>query len=194
MVGPTRRRAPALASSFLNQSVLKGRIEAVLEGGRPRQVSPGAALLLATAAIVLLPSYMPSVPSAIAVPPAASPSQDQTDERPRAQGLGRIEGTVTVKGTNEPVSGATVRVMLGRQTNGLSDYNDAVTATTDASGHYAIEMPFGHVRIGRFDAPPGCWSVGGQRQDGVLSAEAPVATRNFTVHRGTYFAESWVLP
>jgi hypothetical protein len=26
--------------------------------------------------------------------------------------------------------------------------------------------------------------VGGQGQDGVLSAEAPVATRNFTVHRG----------
>ena len=34
LVGPTRRRAPALASSFLNHGVLKGRIEAVLEGGR----------------------------------------------------------------------------------------------------------------------------------------------------------------
>ena len=44
LAGPTRRRAPALASSFLNRGGLKGRIEAVLEGGRPRQVSPGAAL------------------------------------------------------------------------------------------------------------------------------------------------------
>jgi hypothetical protein len=83
----------------------------------------------------------------------------------------KVQGTVTVKGTNEPVSGATVRVMLGRQTKGLSLYNDAATATTDASGHYAIEAPLGHVRIGRFDAPPGYWSVGKQGQEGILSAE-----------------------
>ena len=55
-----------------------------------------------------------------------------------------------------------------------------VTATTDASGHCAIEVPFGHARIGRFDAPPGYWSVGGQGQDWVLSAEAPVATKDLT--------------
>ncbi len=185
LAGPTRRRPPALASPVLNHGVLKGRIEAVLEGGRPRQVSPGAAVILAAAAIVLLPSFVPSVPAADADPPAASPSQGKTDdERPRAPGRGKVEGTVTVEGTNEPVSGATVRVMLGRQTKGLSFYNDAVTATTDEAGHYAIEVPLGHVRIGRFDAPPGYWSVGGQGQDGALSAEAPVATRDFTVHRG----------
>jgi beta-lactamase regulating signal transducer with metallopeptidase domain/peroxiredoxin len=185
LTGPTLRRPPALASSFLNHGVLKGRIEAVLEGGRPRHVSPGAAVSLAAAAIVLLPSFVPSVPAADVHPPAASPSQGKTDdERPRVPGRGKVEGTVTVKGTNEPVGGATVRVMLGRQTKGLSFYNDAVTATTDASGHYAIDVPFGHVLIGRFDAPPGYWSVGGQGQGGVLSAEAPVATRDFTVHRG----------
>lgn len=151
----------------------------------PHEWLPGEALILAAVAIVLLPSFVPSVPAADADAPAALPSQGETDDaRPRVPVGGKIEGTVTVKGAIEPVSGATVRVMLGRQTKGLSLYNDAVTATTDASGRYAIEVPFGHVRIGRFDAPPGYWSEGGAGQDVVLSAEAPVATRDFTVHRG----------
>lgn len=185
LVGPTRRGTPGLASSFLNHGGLKGRIEAVLEGGRPRQVSRGAAVILAAAAIVLLPSFVPTVPAADADPPAASPSQGKTAERPRAAMGGKVEGTVTVRGTNEPVSGATVRVMLGKQTKGLSVYNDALIATTDLRGHYAIEVPFGHVRIGRFDAPPGYWGAeSGVGRDGVLSAEAPVLTRGFTVQRG----------
>ena len=146
--------APALASSFLNHGVLKGRIEAVLEGGRPRQVSPGAALFLAATAIVLLPSFMPSVPAADAIPPAASPSQAQDRREAPAPVRGKIEGTVTVEGTNEPVSGATVRVMLGRQTNGLSRSTTTRsprkrtrTGITQSKRRSAI------CAIGRFDAP-----------------------------------------
>ena len=67
-----------------------------------------AAVILAATAIVLLPSFVPLVPAADADPPATSPSQGKTDERPRAPAPGKIEGTVTVKGTNEPVSGSSI--------------------------------------------------------------------------------------
>ncbi len=180
------RQAPALASPFLNRGVLKGRIEAVLEGGLPRQVSPRVALALAAVAIVLLPSVSPSVQAVAVRPPFASSTQNKPGRsEPTAAAQGKIVGRVTVSGTDEPVSGATVRFVLGKTTKGLSSYHDAITGKTDANGHYSIDVPFGSVSVGRFDAPPGYWSEGSAAVHLVTSPESPVVTKDFSVRRGT---------
>jgi beta-lactamase regulating signal transducer with metallopeptidase domain/thiol-disulfide isomerase/thioredoxin len=185
LAGPTHDHAPSMGSAFLNHGILKARLEAVLEGGMSRQVSPRAALCLAAVAIVMLPSFAPSFRAVDAGSPFESRGERRpADPEPKPALGGKIVGTVTVKGTNEPVRAATVRVMIGRQTNGLSRWNDAISATTDASGHYSIGVPIGHVRIGRFDSPAGYWLEGGAGNQVVTSAEAPVATRDFSVRRG----------
>ena len=83
------------------------------------------------------------------------------------------------------MSGATIRVLLGRKTNGFSSRNDSVAGRTDASRRYSIDVPIGHAHVWEFDFPPGYWSEKkGEINQVVTSALAPVATKDFSVRRG----------
>ena len=65
-------------------------------------------------------------------------------------------------------------------TNGRKD---SLTGKTGANGGYSIEMPIGNVEIWSPELPPGYWSEN-RLENIVTSAEAPVVTKDFLVHRG----------
>lgn len=167
---------PSLACSFLNAATLKGRIEAVLEGRLSRRVSRKTAIALAGAAALFLPSFVQSGKASL---PAGSNAADAT-AKPASRG--KIVGTVTVEGTGEPVQGATIAATLGP--TAMRDYT-SLTAKTDASGHYSIDVPIGNVALWpwTFRLPPGYWSTE-RAANLVTSAAAPVATKDYALHRG----------
>jgi thiol-disulfide isomerase/thioredoxin len=107
---------------------------------------------------------------------AAHASQSQAASPPR----GRVVGTITVAGTNEPVAGATMRVILGKMDNGRLQ---SVTGETDRNGHYSIEVPIGNVRVGVPKLPPGYWT-NTSFENATTSAAAPVFAKDYTVRRG----------
>ena len=57
----------------------------------------------------------------------------------------RLKGTVTVAGTNLPVAGATVGVVTGMGSSGVS--YDHVETKSDAGGRYSLEIPMGHGQL-----------------------------------------------
>jgi thiol-disulfide isomerase/thioredoxin len=107
---------------------------------------------------------------------AAHASQSQAT----SPSQGRVVGTITVAGTDEPVAGATMRVVLGKMDSGRYQ---SVTGQTDMNGHYSIDVPIGNVRLGAPKLPPGYWT-NTSFQNATTSAAAPVFAKDYTVRRG----------
>jgi peroxiredoxin len=113
---------------------------------------------------------------------AETPLKEQrhSAEKKASPARGRIVGTITVAGTNEPVAGAKLRAILGKMDHGQYQ---SVTADTDSNGRYSMEVPIGNVRVGTPRLPPGYWT-NTFFQNALTSPATPVLTTDYTVHRG----------
>jgi thiol-disulfide isomerase/thioredoxin len=141
-----------------------------------------------TISVLILPSFVQSTatvgPLSARSPeePAAAGTADHiAPTKPENAPRGKIAGSMTVAGTNEPVSGATIRVTILRV--GQDGGYQSVDGTTDVEGRYSIEVPIGNVRLGTFTLPPGYWTDT-SIENGVTSAAKPVFVKDYSVRRG----------
>ncbi len=93
----------------------------------------------------------------------------------------RMEGVVTDGETNQPVAGATVRVVVEAHSDRI------LQSQTDREGRYVIELPAGHAHYNWPPIiPPEGYFLVGEKPTGSFATtpDAPVHTRNYQVKRG----------
>jgi thiol-disulfide isomerase/thioredoxin len=95
---------------------------------------------------------------------------------------GRIVGTVTVQGTNEPVAGALIRVLTDRDQIGLG-YSEA-DATSDANGRYVLKVPIGNAMFNSPVLPSGYWAGYESYSSIATTPKQPEYSKHYVVHRG----------
>jgi N-acetylneuraminic acid mutarotase len=78
---------------------------------------------------------------------------------------GTLAGTVTDSSNNNPIAGATVAVSSGGQSFG--------STTTDASGHYSINLP-----VGTYDATYSAFGYGTHTESGVQITDGTTTTKD----------------
>src|SRR5262245_7964095 len=95
----------------------------------------------------------------------------------------RMEGFVTEEGTQRPISGATVQVLI--QSERIPQ--DRVRSTqTDANGRYSLPLPMGHGWVWQLLPPPG-YSPGQalQVEQFATTVGQPVFKKDYQVRKGT---------
>ncbi len=95
----------------------------------------------------------------------------------------RMEGVVTEEGTNRPVPGAVVQVLIEseRQTD-----NRVRSAATDAKGRYSLLLPLGHAWEWNLVLPAGYLPVqANPLEQFATTPEQPAFQKDYQVRRGT---------
>jgi thiol-disulfide isomerase/thioredoxin len=102
------------------------------------------------------------------------------DDAPHS--TGRIVGTVTVLGTNEPVAGARIRTLIGMNETGYGYAQ--VEANSDLSGRYVLELPVGNALLSSLALPPGYWTRFEAYPSFATTPDKPEYTQHYQVQRG----------
>jgi len=200
LAAPRHVRSPWLISPLFRVHPLKARIAMIVQGRTPHRNSRLATLLLSAAALIALPSYVmltaadekePASPDTSASKPTAEPQTSSSvaakpDSSP--DDPARLNVTVLVSGTNEPVEGATAIGLLGYfETEG----NIATrTGKTDAEGKCSLSVPYGHLNSWWPFLPAGYWfgtdpENPEQHEAFITSPSSPTYAQTFFVQRGT---------
>src|SRR5262245_40923239 len=94
----------------------------------------------------------------------------------------RMEGIVTEEGTQQPVSGATIQVLIESEPVVEKKVR---SAKTDASGHYSVELPVGHAWEWNLQPPMGYALVRAhEHEQFATTAEQPVFRKDYQVRKG----------
>jgi len=199
LASPRHARAPWLISPLFRTHPLKARIAMIVQGRTPHRNSRLAILLLAAAALIALPSYVTLTaadenesgsPDTSASQPTAEPqatSSAAAQSEPNPDDPARLNVTVLVSGTNEPVEGAAAIALLGYFE---AEGNIASrTSKTDAEGKCSLPVPYGHLRSWWPFLPAGYWleepENPEQNEAFVTSPSNPTCAVKFLVQRGT---------
>jgi hypothetical protein len=144
-----------------------------------------AAVVMAIAIAVMAHCLRSDCASNADPPPTAPTGKTAADGNAGPARRARIVGSVMVEGTDEPVSGAIVQVMIG-VSRPRSFRNICLYASTDASGRYEINVPVGYVHVGIKwvdGLPPGYWRQG-HDESVITTPSAPHLRRDFKLRRG----------
>ena len=115
----------------------------------------------------------------VAQTPASSPKPSQP---PMAY---RLTGSVRLEGTDEPVAGATVDVMIADSGQGHRGANR--TALSGVDGRYTVDLTPGSARSWTLIPPVGYWAPRDlqRSEEFVVSKDEPVHRKDYLVRRGT---------
>ena len=98
----------------------------------------------------------------------------------------RMIGSVKVLGTAEPVSGATLEIIVG---DGPGHRLVLRSGRSGQDGMLSIDLPPGISNRNMFVPPPGFWAPGNckpsEHEGFLLSANAPTFRKDYVVRRGT---------
>jgi RNA polymerase sigma factor (sigma-70 family) len=97
----------------------------------------------------------------------------------------RLTGSVRLEGTDEPVAGATVDVMIADSGQGHRGANR--TALSGVDGRYTVDLTPGSARSWTLSPPVGYWAPRElqRSEEFVVSKDEPVHRRDYLVRRGT---------
>jgi RNA polymerase sigma factor (sigma-70 family) len=96
----------------------------------------------------------------------------------------RLTGSVRLEGTDEPVAGATVDVMIADVDQAYRGVNR--TALSGADGRYTVDLPPGSARSWWLMPPVGYWAPRDSQksEEFVVSRDQPVYRKDYVVRRG----------